>query len=187
MFDFKEDRKKTNEKKKLLTGAKAFMILGLILVVLGSFLILPAFAQEVSTITTFQDNLDVFFDFPPHASAFYPVFFMLLSLVLMGYAISHRSDQISAVFSITSFILCLILALMLVSPTEFVSYSTVTTTEIISDPSNDVYTSVKTTETQDNVIPSDPTFRIILSVLFSTFGLFSALFAILTIFYWKTS
>ena len=173
------------KKERIRTGWLAFMILAGIILTVGLGLVGSAYAQEVSTISDYQDNLSVFFGFPNNINIFFPIFFIVIVFVFMAYVVSHRHDSLSAVFSLASFVILLVLSFMFISPAEFDTVSITTTTEVISDPSNNVFTSVKTTENRQVVIPNDTQFRFILSSLFSLFSIFAAMTTIMVFTMWR--
>lgn len=138
-----------------------------------------AYAQDTTNIDTYLTNLGSIFTTQTTVSAFYPVLFMILVFVFFGYALTHMADPISMVFSIGASILCIVLSLMFIAPIDFSMDQTVTTTEVLSDPNDQVFTSVKTTDTKITIIPNEPQFRFILSAIFGLFALLCGMYSIM--------
>jgi len=93
MFEFKEDKQKREDKEKLKNGAYTFIIIGLALALLGTFLIIPAFAVNQTAINEIQADLSDELDHGLTFSVFYIVFLLIILAVFMLVSIVRKTER----------------------------------------------------------------------------------------------
>jgi len=156
-------------------------MLKFLLIPLVAFAFIPlAFAQNTPLIDQYFSNLFYLFD-DESISIFYPLTLMLLTLLFTSYALSHRTDVLSSIFSIGAVPLCIILSLMFISPASFDLTTNTFDVEIITDIDNNVFTDIKNHTATTQIITNEPQFRFIFSNLFSLFAIFNGLMSVLII------
>lgn len=157
-----------------------------------SLIVLPMFLNAVYADNTYLNttitNLNSFTNNTTKSySVFYPIFFIILLGIFMGYGLIHREDKVAAVFTIAAMILSMLLTFMFLAPVDYTfSY---TDTKITAEQSQLSGGTVNNTSVVKNVInaqviPHDTQFRLYSSIFFSTFSLLNGLLTILIFTKW---
>jgi hypothetical protein len=177
MFDFKDDKQKTNEKEKLRIGALSFVGIGIILTLIGIALIIPAFAFNQTAIDEaqleFVDTLAFEGSFP----FFYIAFMIVIMAGFMVAMLVYREDRESIFFSLSSLVIALVLTLMFTSPLTFDMQEHETKTMINFDLTSVTSGTLETTITQIPIIPYDESLRMSLSLVFTGLTIFLGLYS----------
>jgi len=183
MFEFNKDKTETEDKKKLLTGAKTFIIIGAILVILGSLFLAPAFAVNQTAIDLIQTDLSDELDHGNTFSVFYIIILLIMLAVFMLASIVRRTEREMVFFSIGAVILAFVLTLMFVSVSSFdyiTTEQTIIITELEQENATALYNvGVSQSSKSVQVLPFDESLRMSLSLLFSGIALFNGLYAIM--------
>jgi len=187
MFNFESDKKKTNDKEKLKNGAYTFIIIGIALALLGTYLLIPAFAVNQTAIDLIQLDLADELDHGNTFSVFYVILLLIMLAVFMLVSIVRKTEREMVFFSIASVIVAFVLTLMFISVSSFdyiTTEQTITVTELEQADSSLLYhTSVMQGSQSVQVIPFDNSLRMSFSLLFSGIALFNGLYAIMIMTY----
>lgn len=187
MFEFKEDKQKREDKEKLKNGAYTFIIIGLALALLGTFLIIPAFAVNQTAINEIQADLSDELDHGLTFSVFYIVFLLIILAVFMLVSIVRKTEREMVFFSIGAVIVSFVLTLLFISTASFdyvTNEQTIIVTELEQSDSSLLYnTGVTQSSKSVNVIPFDSALRMSLSLLFGGISLFNGMYAIMILTY----
>lgn len=189
MFEFKNDKAKENEKQKakekekLRMGALSFLAIGVILILVGIALIIPAFAVNMTAINEINAELNPNLNYDNTFSVFWIVFLLILLAVFMAVSIIRHEDREMVFFSIGAVIVSFMITLLFISPISF-DYITQDQKIIIEEvkyPDGSItYNSGFTNSTQlIQVIPPDSDFRMSLSLLFTGVALFNGFYSIM--------
>lgn len=157
-----------------------------------SLIVLPMFLHAVYADTAYLNttitNLNGFTKNTVKSySVFYPLFFIIILAIFMGYGLVNREDKIAAVFTIAAMILSMLLTFMFLAPVDYTF--TYTDTKITAEQSQLSGGLVNNTSVVKNVIdaqviPHDTQFRLYASIFFSTFSLLNGLLTILIFTKW---
>ena len=189
MFEFKNDKSKEKEKQKelekqkLRMGVLSFLAIGIILILVGITLIIPAFAVNMTAINEINADLTPQLNYDNTFSVFWIVFLLILLAVFMAVSIIRHEDREMVFFSIGAVIVSFMITLLFISPISF-DYITQDQKIIIEEvtyPDGSItYNSGFTNSTQlIQVVPPDSDFRMSLSLLFTGVALFNGFYSIM--------
>ncbi len=183
MFDFKEDKQKREDKEKLKNGAYTFIIIGLALALLGTFLLIPAFAVNVTAIDEIKNDLAPQLEYTNTFPVFYLIFLLIILAVFMLTSFARRTEREMIFFSIGAVIVSFTLTLIFISPVSFdytIETQQINIEEIEYLNGSVTYNAGISKDVQlIEVIPADSAFRMILSLLFTGISLFNGMYAIM--------
>ena len=180
MFDFKNDKEKernTLDKKKALIGAKTFIIIGIALVILGSLMIIPAFAFNQTAIDELQLE---FIEEVTYEGTFSFFYIALLIVLLAGFLVAmfaFREDRESIFFSLSALIIALVLTLMFTSPLTFDMQEHQNTLTINANDTDILSITVTQQTNQIPIIPYDQGLRMSVSLIFTGLTIFLGLYS----------
>ena len=183
MFDFKEDKQKREDKEKLRVGALTFIGIGIILIIIGVALIMPAFAVNVTAIDEIKNDLAPQLEYANTFPVFYLIFLLIILAVFMLTSFARRTEREMIFFSIGAVIVSFTLTLIFISPVSFdytIETQQINIEEIEYLNGSVTYNAGISKDVQlIEVIPADSAFRMILSLLFTGISLFNGMYAIM--------
>lgn len=183
MFEFKDNKKKELEKEKLRTGVLTFIAIGVILILIGITLVIPAFAVNVTAINEIKNDLAPQLDYANTFPVFYLIFFLVLLAVFMAVSIIRNSDREMVFFSIGAVIISFVLTLIFLSPVSFdytIENQKIGVQEIQYLNGSVTYNAgIEKNIELIQVIPAKSDFRMMLSLLFSGLALFNGFYSIM--------
>ena len=118
MFDFKND-KQAEDQKKLRYGAFTFIAIGIILIMVGITVMIPAFAVNFTAIDEIHTDLAPQLDYENTFSVFWIIFLLIILAVFMTVSFVRKLEREMVFFSIGAVIVSFMITAMFVSPVSF--------------------------------------------------------------------